>query len=40
MPEGEVLDVKRFDPAEAKAHHNVVRSITVDTEAVGRAFRA
>ena len=40
MPEGEVLDVKSFDPVEAKAHHSVVRSMVVDTEAVGRAFKA
>ena len=40
VPEGEVLDVKRFDPTDARAHHKVVRSMAVNTEAVGRAFRA
>ena len=40
LPEGEVLDVRRFDPAEARACHKVVRAMVVNTEAVERAFRA
>ena len=37
---GEVFDVRSFDPVEAKAHHSVVHSMVVDTEAIGRAFKA
>ena len=40
VPEGEVLDVKRFDPADARAHHKVVKSMAVNTEVASRAFRA
>ena len=40
VSEGEVLDMKRFDPSEVKADHSVVRSMVVDTEAISRAFKA
>ena len=40
FPEGEALDVRQFDPSEARARHKVVRSMAVNSEAVERAFKA
>ena len=40
LPEGEELSVRRFDPALARIHHGVIRTIQVDVAAVGRTVKA